>query len=596
MLFNLFSKNPSRPWYLGWKGAAVLIVGFFGVLIITPSKSRIATKYGQRMYDYCINDGKEEKSVEPNKYEISTCECVQNTLEEHFNEGGSKEEIGGGWYVGTLLICSTYNEAILEDLDTLKATEEYLDSQPETLPANLKTNSNTIPRPTSREGARQTFTPRGKHANLFKRIQEGDYVWSKAFPRKDKALLGYAIALRESVDQYCPGTISAGHSINIEYFTGALRGDQSIDALQGRKPIDFAEVYTLSIIETPYYKSSRSHFTQLANANGCDGAQTQALTSNLAHLLSGRRPAYTPKPRPTTLVVEKLSPIEAKHAYENKSGAALTTRGARQLDHDFSQASSAGMTLLECHYDEKPDDEWYHVQYYWGIDAITSIGYLAPNFADAFQRSSQERITKANGRAYTHPFTTYGFPRLECPPIMDPALGAKKIYAPRKSAASDADSVPIPTNPTITEKRMSVKYEYGPSPESFVPPIPKDLPNKTVYLSMEKQGAGSLSDIEIQSFGYWSLPRTDMDYANRPTRQAALQEDVSIISKQRPRVLVCKYLAERRGIVQVSRHWYMKAPEGADRDRLRSRISDHPVLTIYEARETCPSKYVQPKD
>ncbi|WP_411820003.1 hypothetical protein ABFZ85_00475 [Hyphococcus formosus] len=594
MLFNLFSKDPSRPWYLGWKGAAALIVGLLAVSILTPSKSRTATIYGKRLYDFCINYGKEDKSEKPSESKIATCGCLQNKAVKHINEGGSKEEFGGAWFASTKLVCST--EAIMESLDNLETIEDDLDRQPETQPVILKTNSNASPRPTAREGSHQTFTPRGKHAKLFKRIQAGDYVWSKAFPKKDKALLGYAIALRESVDQYCPGTISAGHSINIEYFTGALQGDQIIDTLQGRKPIEFAELFAQSIIETPYYNTSRSHFTQMVKANGCDGAQTQALTTNLAHLLSGRRPAYTPKPQPTTLVVEKLSPIEAKHAYENKSGAALTSRGAKQLDHDFNQAKSAGMTLLECHYDEKPNDEWYHVQYYWGIGAVTSIGYLAPTFADAFQRSSQERITKANGRVYTHPFTTYGFPRLECPPIIDPALGSKKIYAPRKTVASDTSSAPIPTNPKITEKRMSVTYEYGPSPESFVPPIPKNLPNKTIYLSTEKQGAGSLSDIEIQSFGYWSLPRTDMDYANRPTQQATLQEDVKIISKQRPRVLVCKYLAERRGIAQVSRHWYMKAPKGTDRDRLRSRITDHPVLTIYEERENCPSRYVPPKD
>ena len=245
------------------------------------------------------------------------------------------------------------------------------------------------------------------------------------------------------------------------------------------------------------------------------------------------------------MVEEKLGPVEPKHAYENRSGAALTSRGARQLDKDFREMRKGGLTVLECHYDEDPNDEWYEVQYYWGVSALADIGYLIPNFAEGFQRAAHERLRKANGRPYTHPFTTYGSPRLECPAFKDPAFDNKWIYARRKAVPSNSSTVLLPTEPEITDKSAFVEHDYGKAPENFVPPIPDDLPKKTLHITMEKQGAGALKGIEIHPFGWWSLPRTYLDYRSRPVEQETLWEDFRAIAKQDPRVLVCKYLAAR---------------------------------------------------
>ena len=169
-----------------------------------------------------------------------------------------------------------------------------------------------------------------------------------------------------------------------------------------------------------------------------------------------------------------------------------------------------------------------------------------------------------------------------------------KNYAPRKAVDPSTSTMPAPNAPDIKTTRMFTTYTYGEAPENFVPPIPDELPKNTLLIKMEKQGAGSLSSIEIHKFGYWSLPRTDLDYSSRPAEQALLREDVSAISRQKPYVIVCKYLSTNRGVTNVARYWYKDLPSGIERDRLSDRISDHPVLVIRGERDTCPAAYVEP--
>ncbi len=170
-------------------------------------------------------------------------------------------------------------------------------------------------------------------------------------------------------------------------------------------------------------------------------------------------------------------------------------------------------------------------------------------------------------------------------------MGSKRIYAPRPGVDDVPPSdAPVPTDPEIVKKRAFTLYDYGQSPENFVPPIPNDLPKNTLHLVMDKNAAGSLSAIEVQNFGPWSLTR---EYPNGSEKQNLLNEDLSAISKEKPRVIVCKYLSQQRGVTNVSRHWYQNEPNAADPDRLRGRMSDHPVLVISGVRETCSASYDQ---
>ncbi|MEM7568308.1 MAG: hypothetical protein AAF337_00795 [Pseudomonadota bacterium] len=429
--------------------------------------------------------------------------------------------------------------------------------------------------------------------DLFGRIQDGDYVWSQSFAHENQGIFAFGLALRRVLTNYCPQAISPNDEANMEFFLAALNGAEIVDVLQGRKALNFPNILSRALGSPAFNALARSRLEDLMNqeGEGCDGRQVKILATNLARMLAGRRPAYGNGAKRTSLAVEKISPLQQKHSYGNQSAAALTGPGAAQLDRDFTDVRKAGMTILECHYDEVPNDEWYEVQYYWGINYLTKIGYLMPNFAESFQHAAQVRLRKANGpRPYVHPFITYGSPRLECPAFKDAAVDRKRIYAPRRAVAPGADSVPIPTEPKVTKKGPFVTYDYGRAPEDYVPPIPEELPNQTLYLTMKKQGTGALKTIEIQRFGHWSLTRY---YKNGSAKQDLLDEDVSAIAKQKPRVLVCSYLSPKRGIVNVSRHWFKEAPSAANRARLRGRLSDHPILVISGVRETCSATYVK---
>ena len=249
---------------------------------------------------------------------------------------------------------------------------------------------------------------------MFERIEQGDYVWSKAFPWDDP-IFGFGLALRRSVENACPGSINAIETINIEYFLGGLQGEEVIDVLRGRKSLDLEALMQRSILDVAYAEAARLHVEQLVDSNGCNSRRTRRVTANLARMLAGQRPAYGRYAQQTSLVTEKLGPVQQKHAYDGQTAASMTSPAAALLDKDYADAQQAGLTILECHYDKDPSDEWYEVQYYWGVGALANLGYIIPSFGESFQRAAQTRLDRVNGgRRYIHPFTTYGSPRLGC--------------------------------------------------------------------------------------------------------------------------------------------------------------------------------------
>ncbi|MEM9839044.1 MAG: hypothetical protein AAF830_07805 [Pseudomonadota bacterium] len=158
----------------------------------------------------------------------------------------------------------------------------------------------------------------------------------------------------------------------------------------------------------------------------------------------------------------------------------------------------------------------------------------------------------------------------------------------RQRAPSLPRTVPTPTEPEISKSGQFVIHDYGPAPDDFVPPIPKELPKTSLHLLMEKTSKGALKAMEVQPFGPWSLTR---EYRVGSENQALLNEDLSAISREKPKVLVCKYVSARKGTTNVSRHWYQDVPSRADAKRLRKRLADHPVLVINGSRDTCAPTY-----
>ncbi|NRA30007.1 MAG: hypothetical protein HRU11_07070 [Parvularculaceae bacterium] len=573
MVGDIDEFTKSRPWYLTWRVVIAVLVVCLVIFLLIPSKKQVARSQANKIYQYCLDETAPAENGEVSKYADATCACARDFLEEKFLDGDDPKKLSGLQYASITYTCSVSNSAITEDLKALEA-----------LAASNKANGETR---LSQPG-RDWRVARKTSPGVYGRIEQGDYVWSDDFIRDELPLFRAGLALRRAITEQCPAAISSADHVQIENFLGALQGAEVIAVMQGRRPLELETIMAAALADPAILQLSRSHIRSVVEQQSCTGPQMKATATNVARMLSGRRPAFGTNTAGSTLVLEKQGPVEPKHAYDNNSTAALTSRGARQLDRDYRGARKDGLAVLECHYDEDPADEYRAVQYYWAIRPLTNIGYQVPHFAEAFQRARQQGLNKANGRKYTHPFTTFGSPRLECPARQDSALGSKRIYAPRSEVSASSSEVPLPGEPEIVKKTAFTLYDYGQAPENFVPPIPDELPRNTLHLIMEKTGAGALSAIEVQPFGPWSLTR---EYPMGSAKQEKLNEDLIAISKEKPRVVVCKYLSPRRGVTNVSRHWYKRAPKTADPKRLTSRMADHPVLVIKGVRETCPATY-----
>jgi hypothetical protein len=294
-------------------------------------------------------------------------------------------------------------------------------------------------------------------------------------------------------------------------------------------------------------------------------------------------------PRWSTLVVQKVSRLSGKHLYE-RSLEGLQSSGMVQLQHDIEQMGSLGFNILECHYDADPTDEYYEVQYYWTYWSVGVMGAELTGQLPTVIKYQEDNLRRANGAApVRHPFRDYGPPRVACPPVADPQQLTKRIFAPRKPGVS-AGKV---SAPTITMDGVTTIYSYGPAPEEFVPPIPKDL-NPDFHLhpvefEMKKQQIGSLVRVQLQRFSWQTLTVGESEFLTRPRELELFREDVLAAFNVGGNVIECRYVAKERGFIDHYRYWYKARPAVAETSRLKSRIPDHPILEIRSPLDACPA-------
>lgn len=289
----------------------------------------------------------------------------------------------------------------------------------------------------------------------------------------------------------------------------------------------------------------------------------------------------------TALIRVEISAVSTNHLYE-ESLEGLQSSGMVQLQHDIEQMGSYGFNILECHYDSDPTDEFHEVQYYWTYWSVGVVGAELTGQLPNVLKYQQNNLQKANGAAVRHPFLDYGPPRATCPSFVDPKQLVKRIFAPRKPGVS-ADKV---SAPTVTMDGITTIYSYGPAPEDFVPPIPKNLDpdfhQHPVQFEMKKQRPGSLLRVHLKSFSWQTLVVGESEFMTRPREQDLFREDVLAAADAGGNVIECWYMAEERGYIDHYRYWYKVRPAVAETSRLKSRIPDHPVLEIRSPLDACP--------
>ena len=67
-----------------------------------------------------------------------------------------------------------------------------------------------------------------------------------------------------------------------------------------------------------------------------------------------------------------------------------------------------------------------------------------------------------------------------------------------------------------------------------------------------------------------------------------VREDIAALMQSRSPVLECKYRSYRKFGPHYE-YWYKNRPVAADPGRLKSRVSDHPLLFIRSPLKTCPA-------
>lgn len=147
--------------------------------------------------------------------------------------------------------------------------------------------------------------------------------------------------------------------------------------------------------------------------------------------------------------------------------------------------------------------------------------------------------------------------------------------------------------PSVEELRGSKTFRYGPVPEDFRPPVPDVPPDITVFILMQKQRTGSLVRIATNHNPYNAVlftPAAEQIERERrrgnPAKDRILSEDLAAIDGAV--VLECSYLTTQEGSLKERHYWYKLRPAGADPDRLKARLNNHPLLAIGEARQDCP--------
>ncbi len=427
------------------------------------------------------------------------------------------------------------------------------------------------------------------HKDLLLRIEQGDYVWSTAFPVKDTTLLAYGRGLMQGLNQLCPQALPRGAVDQSEAFFLSWMGNGFGSMTAGGNGLQTVASALLNAgITNLMSKDARNDAITLMLTPGCTARETKELGANLARMLSGRRPLYGDKASAPNLVSEQSALISSKDTV-GEGLEKIQTPGSIELAAEFNSAASMGLTVLECKYADK-DPMYYSVQYYWGANSPATLGFMVPTVASAFLRTNQDRLQKANGSAIvTHPFLWYGSPRWECPAEIDPALPRKRIYAPRQPA-NNANLPAAPAAPTIKDQGSYRVYDYGAVRDDFVPPMPAELPqSKFLVLSMDKQVPGSIIRVSVLPFFWGALTRNDLDYRNRPQEQALLEADVNAARQERGVVLKCEYLGQAYNTVNRSWFWFKTRPAAADPALLKSHIADHPMLEIHGPVASCPA-------
>ena len=263
-------------------------------------------------------------------------------------------------------------------------------------------------------------------------------------------------------------------------------------------------------------------------ARRCVSDDRNALRENLARL--GLGPPAEGKKDEDTLMYESRDPVEGQ-MYPELSDAHGTAE--TMLENDMRSAGQSGMKVLTCGYDEDPNKDYIDLQYYWGVGTATTVGFAAGPFGGEFLKAFQQKYQHRGADGFTHPFLTYGSPRLECPAKRDAALPVRQMYAssyhldPRRQrfALGEAPSKPGPQIPAPTQPPRQFQRNYTtvfsydmPVPAGFVPPIPKfEATRLPVYIEMpEQKDDGSLGRIAINTYrpGTWRMSRAQDDQAN----------------------------------------------------------------------------------
>ena len=112
-----------------------------------------------------------------------------------------------------------------------------------------------------------------------------------------------------------------------------------------------------------------------------------------------------------------------------------------------------------------------------------------------------------------------------------------------------------------------------------------------VYITMDQKSTiGSLTRVTLQRF-----PRTGYGYNSDPLRfrgtaRSIIREDYNGIYNEEAMLLKCGYKNSDPGLITTKAFWFGSTPSPADPDRLRGRLSNHPLLrNINGALSQCPA-------
>ena len=270
--------------------------------------------------------------------------------------------------------------------------------------------------------------------SLFDRIYDGDYVWSADFPSRETALLAYGWGLYNAIHEQCPGLIFESSRSQVDAAFAHMTGinqygiELSVIAIRSAR---------LGAANLGLRDTAANKVGAIIRSEGCAGRKLSRTADNVWRMLATKRPAHQAEGiNNSTLIKEITLPIDTYHFYPDIGVSIVGGAAWRVFKQDVAELKGYGMTILECHYDENTNDQHHEEQYYWGPSLGAQIFSPIPVFWQNFLFSSQVRMDKAMGmqaggryRAI-HPFTTYGAPRGECPPIADRGMHVARIEDP----------------------------------------------------------------------------------------------------------------------------------------------------------------------